>query len=175
MLIRSLSMVLTLLWPPAAFAIDVTEAAKEFSERYRAPSVVRALGGWQGNDSAVTEPSVARITDDKAWAALWARHDPSGQPPKVDFRNAMVIAVFLGTVSSLFSGIHLDSVLDSSELEITSGVFIGDVITRETFRPYLFVVLPRSTKAIIVVEHSFGLMMQPQHNYRVVGRLEPQR
>jgi len=173
MLIRSLAIVSALLWPHAALALDVTEAAKQFGERYSPPSVVRVLGGWQGNDSAVSEPSVVRVTDNAAWAALWARHDPSGQPPKIDFRNAMVIAVFMGSVSSLFSGIHLGSVLDSSQLEITSVVFVGDVITRETFRPYLFVVLPRSSQAITVVEHSFGLMMNPRDNYRLLGRLEP--
>lgn len=175
MFLRRLSVVLMLLWSHAAFAIDMTGAAKEFRESYRVPSIVPVLGGWQGNDSAVSEPSIARITDDKAWAALWARHDPSGQPPKIDFRNAMVVAVFLGSVSSLVSGIHLGSVLDASDLEITSVVFIGDVITRETFRPYLFVVLPRSSRAITVIEHSFGLMMNPQHNYRIVGQIEPLR
>lgn len=173
--IRSLAIVLALLWHHQAFALDVTEAAKQFGERYSAPSVVRVLGGWQGNDSAVSEPSVARVTDDEAWAKLWARHDPSTKPPKIDFRKAMVVAVFMGGVSSLFSGIHLGGVLDSSQLEITSVVFVGDVITRETFRPYLFVVLPRSSKAITIVEHSYGLMMNPRDNYRLLGRLDPLR
>lgn len=175
MFIRSLAIVLALLWPHAAFALDLTEAAKQFGERYRPPTVVHVLGGWQGNDSAVAEPSVERVTDQEAWAKLWARHDPSNEPPKVDFRNTMVIAVFMGRVSSLFSGIHLGSVLDSSELEVTSVVFVGDVVTRETFRPYLFVVLPRSSEGVTVVEHSFGMMMQPRDNYRVLGRLEPLR
>lgn len=173
MLIRSLTIVLALLWHHAAFALDLNEAAKQFGERYRPPSVVHVLGGWQGNDSAVAEPSVERVTDNEAWAKLWARHDPSGQPPEIDFRTTMVIAVFMGRVSSLFSGIHLGSVVDSSQLEITSVVFVGDVVTRETFRPYLFVVLPRSSEAIAVVEHSFGLMMNPRDNYRMLGRLEP--
>lgn len=175
MLIRSLAIALALLWHHAAFALDLTEAAKQFGERYRPPSVVRVLGGWQGNDSAVAEPSVVRVTDNEVWAKLWARHDPSGQPPKIDFTNTMVIAIFMGSVSSLFSGIHLGSVLDSSELEVTSVVFVGDVVTRETFRPYLFVVLPRSSEGVTVVEHSFGMMMNPRDNYRVLGRLEPMR
>lgn len=69
----------------------------------------------------------------------------------------------------------LISVLDASELEVTSVVFVGDVVTKETFRPYLFVVLPRSSEGVTIVEHSFGMMMHPRDNYRVLDRLEPLR
>jgi len=118
------------------------------------------------------EPSVERVMDEAAWSALWARHDPSSRPPKVDFNTAMVVAIFKGSVSSLVSGLRLDSVLDKAELEVMTGVFIGDVLRGQTNAPYLFVVLPRSTKAIMVVEHSVGMMMHPRDNYSVIGRLE---
>jgi hypothetical protein len=175
MLTKYLSVVLALLSHHPAFAVDLTRAAKEFHESYHQPSIVPVLGGWQGNDSAVTEPSVVRIMDDGAWAALWARHDPSGQPPKIDFKNSMVIAIFRGSVSDIVSGIHLESVLDKPELEVMSGVFIADVSRGKMIRPYLFIVLPRSTKEIMVVEHSFGMMMDPEDNYGVIGRLQPLR
>ena len=170
MLARCLSVVLALLWHHPAFAVDMTRAAKEFHESYDQPPIVPVLGGWQGNDSAVTAPSIARIMDDGAWAALWARHDPFGQPPKIDFKSSMVIAIFKGSVSDIVSGIHLESVLDKPELEVMSGVFIFDVSGGEMIRPYLFIVLVRSTKAIMVVERSVVIMDDPKDN--VIGWLQ---
>ena len=44
-------------------AVDLDTAAKVFSESYmRLPSPA-VLGGWQGDDSGIVEPSTGRIVD----------------------------------------------------------------------------------------------------------------
>jgi hypothetical protein len=163
---------LLFIWHGAALAADTEKAAKEFQKNYFAPKIVSVLSGWQGNDSAVTAPSVERIMDDASWTALWRRHDPASPPPAIDFSKAMVIAIFTGSVSASVYGIHLEGVFDKGDIGLTSGVFVSDVIDRNVVSLYLFVVLPRSTKAITVVEHSFGLMMSPRDSYETVGEFD---
>jgi hypothetical protein len=84
----------------------------------------------------------------------------------------MVVAIFSGSVSGSVYGIHLDSVIENAgQMELTSGLFISDVIHEELVNLYLFVKLPRSSKPITVVQHSFGLMMSPRSHYDTLAEL----
>jgi hypothetical protein len=153
---------------------DADAAAKAFAEnRARPVNPLPVLGGWEGDDSSVTELSVERIVDTDAWTALWKRHAPDAPPPAVDFTQAMVVAIFSGATGQFVSGFSLYSVSDTNPIEIMVRSNISDVITNTTHNPYLFVVLPRSNKAITVIARSFMLMAGPQLAFKTVKELRP--
>ncbi len=105
-------------------------------------------------------------------AALWSRHDLLHDPPKIAFSKAMVVGIFTGSGGGSVYGIHLNSVIENAgRIELMSGLFISDVIREELVNLYLFVELPRSSKPITVVQHSFGIMMSPQNNYDTLAEL----
>jgi len=53
------------------------------------------------NHSAINEQKFVIIKDENAWSELWAEHTKNTQPPLsaplIDFKEAMVLGVFLGT------------------------------------------------------------------------------
>jgi hypothetical protein len=51
----------------------------------------------QGAMSNIEEPRQAVVRTAAEWQALWKQHDPQRAAPAVDFAQAMVVAVFLGT------------------------------------------------------------------------------
>jgi hypothetical protein len=156
--------VIALMWYGCAFAADVGAAATRFKQNYFEPKIVAVLGGWAGDDSAVTTPSVQRITDDISWTALWQRHAPGVEPPRIDFDRAMVVAVFTASVSASLYGIHLESAVATiGQIDVTTGVFFSDVVRQNTVNSYLFVVLPRSPKPIAVYRRMSGVMMPVSH------------
>jgi hypothetical protein len=158
-----------LAWSGPSFAADANAAAAAFRQNYFEPTIVPVLGGWAGNDSAVTELSVERVMDADAWAALWRRHAPGDQPPQVDFGKDVVIAIFTGTVTASLYGSHLDSVVeDVTHIDLMSGLFLSDVVNGATASLYLFVLLPRSTKSITVYQRVSGVTM-PVSNCRTIG------
>ena len=160
-----------LAWVGPSFAADPSAAAAAFRQSYFEPTIVPVVGGWAGEDSAVATPSVERIMDADAWAALWRRHAPRDQQPKVDFAKDMVIAIFTGTVSASLYGSHLETVTeDLAHIDLMSGLFLSDVIRDKMASLYLFVVLPRSTKSITVYRRLSGIMM-PVSDCKTIGEL----
>jgi hypothetical protein len=174
MIMRLWFVTLVLIWHMPAFAADAERAANQFKEHYAAPTVAPVLGGWAGDDSAVTKESLQRVTDAASWTALWQRHRPTEHAPTVDFSKAMVIAIFTGSVSSSYYGFGLDSAIENGGIiELTSRAFWSDVIENKTKNLYLFVVLPRSTDTITVCEHISGIMMVPRNTYATFGEIDP--
>jgi hypothetical protein len=55
----------------------------------------------KANRSAITEQRFVTVRDSKSWKALWEEHSKNDQPPPtipvIDFKEAMVLGVFLGT------------------------------------------------------------------------------
>lgn len=152
------------MWHGCAFAADVGAAAAQFKQNYYEPKVIAVLGGWAGDDSAVTAPSVQWIMDEDSWTALWQPHAPGVEPPRVNFDRAMVVAVFSGSVSASLYGIHLESAVETiGQIDLTTGVFISDVVRQNTVNSYLFVVLPHSPKPIAIYQRTSGAMMQVSH------------
>jgi hypothetical protein len=47
----------------------------------------------KGNDSAITRREEYAINDQPNWERFWQEHknDPNAKPPKVNFRNKMVV------------------------------------------------------------------------------------
>jgi hypothetical protein len=174
MLMRLWFVALVFFWHTSASAVDAERAASQFKEGYSEPKLVPVLGGWAGDDSAVTEKTLQRITDETSWAMLWQRHHPAENAPAVDFSKAMVIAIFTGSVSSSYYGFGLNSAIESGGIiQLTSGAFWSDVIDDKTKNLYLFVVLPRSKDMIAVCEHISGIMMAPQNAYDTFGEIDP--
>jgi hypothetical protein len=162
---------MALAWSGPSCAADANAAAAAFRQSYVEPTIVPVLGGWAGDDSAVTAPSVERIIDADAWTALWRRHSPLDQPPTIDFAKDMVIAIFTGTVSASLYGSHLEAVTDDlAHIDLMSGLFLSDVVRDETASLYLFVVLPRSTKSITVYRRVSGIMV-PVSDCKTIGEL----
>ena len=65
-----------------------------------APSFAQQKPRWESfsGSSAVTKTRTEVVRSEKEWEALWKEHkaDQKAIPPKVDFSNEMVVAVFLG-------------------------------------------------------------------------------
>ncbi len=114
-----------------------------------------------GRDSSVAKPECQRVTSQTEWKALWDRHSaqypkvgpglPMRQRPAVDFRQCMVVAVFLGSTWNI-EGVKVLQVLDQQDEFVIGYTRLsyqtegeGDEAT-----PYGFFVLPRSMKPLLL-------------------------
>lgn len=130
-----------------------------------------------GHDSKIETPRQVLITDEAAWAKLWAEHtgiEATFSPPlrnavpRMDFTRFMVVGVFRGKTVN-------------SDGEIASGVLIGDDAVRvryerSTFQtmsagpgpdkgqqtqPFGIFVIDRSNKLVVLEEGRRSLKNQP--------------
>jgi hypothetical protein len=151
-------------------AADVEEAAQAFRAGLTSALGTLVRGGWQGLDSAVTRRSVERITDAASWNSAWRRNAPGGTVPEVEFSTDMVIAIFPGELGA--SRLRLRDIADAAEIAITldieilTDISIGGVI-KPTVTPFMFVVLPRSQKPVLVTARSWGII-NPE-SYSTIG------
>jgi hypothetical protein len=139
----------------AAAAVDLNVAAKTFSDSYvhfRSPAAV--IEGWQGGDSAVEKADGERIVDADKWSALWARHWPGQQAPRLDFSKVMAVAIFFGQQNSGFRASLREVSYYLFDLDIVINEFIPDVVSEKSVNPYLFVVLPRCLNPIRIARSS---------------------
>jgi hypothetical protein len=171
MIIRRLTFVLliTIMAGAQARAYDLDKGAQAFEEFRSKPELVVVHRGWAGNDSAVTEFSVERIIDKPSWEALWRRHAPGTQAPEVDFTTEMVVAAFSGRLSASYYGLSLAGVTEGKVIEIVNDILISDVVhPGKENNQYLFAVLPRSNKRILVVSRSWGMRRKPEVKYNLI-------
>ena len=156
-------------------AYDLEGAAKAFRDGngWPQPRPLTPLRGWQGSDSEVAEPGVTRVTDADGWATLWRRHQPGVAPPPVDFAQEMVVAVFTGAISKSWAPTALYTAVEADELEITTENSRTDVMIPGTKNDYLFVVLRRSEKPIVVIRRTDVMWGNPPNRSEVVARLGP--
>jgi hypothetical protein len=93
------------------------------------------------NHSAITDQKLVTIKDAKEWEQLWSQHTRNIQPPPsapvIDFKEAMVIGVFLGTRSNTCYNVTIESVeqVDDKRLlvkyrEEKSGAVCGQALTQ---------------------------------------------
>ena len=131
-----------------------------------------------GDDSAVTEEQLLRVTDDEAWTDLWRRHRglPTDKPynryydaatcPLVDFESCMVIALLRGDTTNC-AGLRLVEVDDdgrrlrlrvkAKSYQTMAASIDPEDMQGDAVRPYAFVVLPRSDLPVQVEFDRSGL------------------
>lgn len=71
----------------------------------------------KGAQSGVEEPRTVAIRSADEWSALWKEHAPGTKAPAIDWKESMVLAVFLGTRPSAAHGVEISQV-DVRESEI---------------------------------------------------------
>ncbi len=114
------------------------------------PFVTLALG----RRSAITIPTQAVIRDATAWTALWRRHTgaASVSPPTVDFRAAMVIAIFAGRspASTVVAITRILSERDRLVVQYTQGERRPLPLPEEGLEatPFHIVRVPRSERTV---------------------------
>jgi len=139
------------------FVVNSVGWAVENSDSFR-PFVVMS-----GADSHVTKPSLTVIQGNEQWQRVWEEHvgttvdDAYRAAMEVDFDRCMVVVVFRGLTRNV-RGIAVDSVSASGE---SIRIRLNDVgyqtggkgNDRPLDRPYVFIILPKSTKDIVVEEN----------------------
>jgi hypothetical protein len=147
---------------------------------------VTPICSWIGSDSMQAKPLLARCDREEEWYAVWAKHlgrESSGPPwaPQIDFNRCSVLAVFTGEGSSPL-GVMLREVIEEKELvrvrywpltqQRAGGSFApSNDETKKSVtysrkleaNPYLFVLIPRTTKPFVLEEGYFsnGLLTEP--------------
>ena len=130
-----------------------------------------------GADSRVDKPAYHRVTSQQAWDNLWLSHLGKTEADKfrehipvvtIDFEKNIVIAIFQGT-STNSRGLQITSVdeakdfitlcFDDISYQTAGGLGVGGGSVQVT--PYAFVVVPRSSKVIVVKEDIQGLKDKP--------------
>ena len=121
-----------------------------------------------GADSRVDKPAYHRVTSQQAWDNLWLSHLGKTEADKfrehipvvtIDFEKNIVIAIFQGT-STNSRGLQITSVDEAKDFitlcfqgmsyQTAGGLGGGGGSVQVT--PYAFVVVPKSSKVIVVKE-----------------------
>ncbi len=127
-----------------------------------------------GSDSAVTTATCMRVTTDEQWQALWERHTAddttnvsefaTNRMPEIDFTQCMVIAIFGGKGWNTY-GLRFISSEDRAD-SLVLGI---DWLTYQTkiqgdsVSPFGFLILPRTSKALVLEYDNRNLMERAQH------------
>jgi hypothetical protein len=131
-----------------------------------------------GADSHVIKPAYQRITSEAAWQQLWLSHLGKTEADsfrehlpivQIDFEKCMLIAVFRG-VATNSRGVNVISV-EEQEASVcvrfddmsyqTAGGFGDDAGGSVKVTPYAMIVIPKSTKLVVLEENVQGLKNQP--------------
>jgi hypothetical protein len=116
-----------------------------------------------GADSHVGKPSYQRITTAKDWARIWATHlgtsvdDAYRQLLEVDFQRCLIVVIFQGEAINV-RGIQIVSfseTLNSITIRFDELTYqtAGDSNNDPPRRPYAFVIIPTTSKTIVVEEN----------------------
>lgn len=116
---------------------------------------------WSGDKSRIMQPFFYRIMTPEKWALIWKEH--SDEPlPEIDFKQFMVLAIFLGQTSNR-SGVEID---DAREIEDglrvryeVKGFQTGSQAVLTS--PFGIFVLPQSSLPIQLEENTQGLINGP--------------
>ncbi len=143
------------------------------------PRQLKPILFWTGSDSHQTTQLFSRCDTEEEWSVIWRKHqsrDENYYPrlcPTVDFEKYMVIAIFAGEVSSDV-GLDLEGITDEKDFlrlryreftyQTASGNFSPntkasdlkpEIRKKREYRCYAFVILPRSTKVVLLEEGTF--------------------
>ena len=106
----------------------------------------------QGSRSAITEPTEMAARTPAEWGALWKRHGGAEPAAAVDFANAMVVAVFLGTRPTGGYSVEILAVRREAGaviIEYAERVPSADVIvTQALTSPFHIVAMPKQEGAL---------------------------
>ena len=145
--------------------------------------LIKPLLFWTGINSQIKQPHYERISSSKQWKAIWLKHyGKTAQEAftdriprtEIDFERCMVLAIFQGEgINS--RGLTLDSIQEESErirVRFDEWHYQTDANGgADRCQSFAFVVIPRSTKPVIVEENIQGLKGQPP-KYRVRAILD---
>jgi hypothetical protein len=141
------------------------------------------LAVLSGPSSKVSEASYRRVTSSDQWKRVWLDHlglsdDTIYRPAfEVDFQRCMVLAVFRGKMVNVASE-RVDSVTETERAIVvriddtgyqTGGIGSDDHADHVT--PYVFVVLPKSGKQIILENNVQPYLGQPPE-WKELARIE---
>jgi hypothetical protein len=146
------------------------------------PRKLKPVMVWTGSDSNQSQESFNRCETQKDWEAIWLKHcGPDWRPfPQIDFDAYMIIVIFTKEGGS-DRGITVKEVSEEKAhvrlrywlmtYQVASGNFAppgqektGPVeapFQKEVARSYLFVILPKSPKAIVFEEDIRNLISGP--------------
>ncbi|WP_425399735.1 hypothetical protein [Aeoliella sp.] len=125
------------------------------------------------DDSHVTQASFRRIDTQQQWSQVWLEHldiepvydNPNRESFQVDFKRCMVVAIFGGATTNT-AGYRVDTVTN----EVNTVVLRFEARTYQTagpnggaahVTPYAFVVLPKTTKNIVLERSAERYKGQP--------------
>jgi hypothetical protein len=111
----------------------------------------------QGSQSGIQKAERVIVRTQKDWEQLWTRSLPEGapksEPPKVDWSNEMVVAVFLGSKST---GGYATRVVGTRELDGKLEIQLeerrpapGGIVTQAFTSAYAMAAVPKSQLPVI--------------------------
>lgn len=111
----------------------------------------------KGYYSGHRKPAKYVIQDDEEWTKVWNQHmnirDPRPSPPKVDFSNSTVLAVFMGEFSTGGHGIEIKEVVDKGSVVVVKVEETypgkGCIVTEAFSQPYHIVKANKIDKEIV--------------------------
>ena len=117
-----------------------------------APAVLLFVSVAQGAMSNIEEPRTVVVRTAAEWQALWKEHDPERPPPAVDFAQATVVGVFLGSRPTAGYAVEITAVTTEGTRTIVEYVerqpsrddFVAQVLTS----PFHLVRVMRTAGAI---------------------------
>jgi hypothetical protein len=140
------------------------------------PRKLKPVMVWTGTDSKQAKESFTRCCSQKDWEVSWHKHQGGdGQAnhrtcPEIDFDSYMVIVIFHGK-SSQNIGINIVDVFEDKEsfhvrykpLWYQIGILLGANLDQKQLdtQSYVFIVLPKSQKAIVLEENVSGVIVGP--------------
>lgn len=127
------------------------------------------VAAWQkleGQHSKITTRLAVAVSDQASWEKVWKEHDSETPVPAVDFRDATVVAVFLGERQTAGTKVELTvqtDALDANRLN----VFIKEIAPKAKgfaaqmiCQPYAIV---KVRKAAVVAFENNGTMSIPEN------------
>jgi len=156
-------------------------------ENAHLPPMSKPLVAISGTNSHVSKPSYQRIVTPEDWTRVWVSHlgttsDNAYRPLlEVDFDRCLVVAIFRGERGNIRQiQVHsLSETADSivirfEELGYQTSVRAGEVDEYKVpDRPYAFVILPKSDKAIVLEENiNRSLVLDGPPKWKSVARLK---
>jgi len=108
-----------------------------------------------GTKCSVREADLVIVRNQVALTSVWSRLMTSEIAPTFDFKNRMIVALFMGTRNSGGYGYTLDSIRQASDGTITLAIIEhspvkGQSQTQAITSPFLLVSIPASVKDPII-------------------------
>lgn len=145
--------------PRALESLDRFER-ENFDATGKSTSVPRGVAGWKGFFSKIAQEEIVLVRDGAEWQRLWERHSPGGKAPSVDFKEEMVVGIFLGATHLEF--LRLGEVLVTSDrAEITYEVLYPDFVAEDNYE-FLLARIGKSLGEVTVRQrHRVAMAVKP--------------